>query len=192
MSDLTFDPVLHEYRIGGARVPGVTQILAPLSDFSGVPRDMLEAKRDLGQRVHLACQLHDEDDLDEETVEPDVQPYLAAWRRFLLESGARVIHNERQVRHMGMLYAGTLDNVLELDGRIWLVDKKTSLHTPAAAGPQTAAYMRALDDPSVTHRAAIRLRPDGTYRFDPLSGADDWSVFVACLTLMRFRERHAA
>lgn len=188
---LEFDPASHEYRILGGRVPSVTQVLAPLADFSGIPRDVLEAKRDLGQRVHFACQLADEDDLDEESIEPDVAPYLAAWQKFLRESGAVVLANEQRVAEPMLMYAGTLDNVLMLNGEKVLVDKKTSISLPMAVGPQTAAYQRALGDATVTRRGALRLRPDGTYRFDYLTGSDDWSVFVACLTLLRFKERNA-
>jgi len=190
--DLTFDEESHTYRLGGARVPSVTQILAPLSSFEGIPPHVLEAKRDLGQRVHFACQLDDEHDLDESSVEDDVRPYLEGWRRFLRESGAVVAHNEQQVAEPTLRYAGTLDNVLEIDSIAWLVDKKTCISLPMAVGPQTAAYLRALADPLVKRRAALRLRPDGTYRFDPLTGADDWSAFMACLCLHRFKESHAS
>jgi hypothetical protein len=185
---LTFDESTHTYRLLGSRVPSVTQILQPLCSFAGVPLDVLEAKRDLGSRVHLACQLDDEDDLDETSVQPDVAPYLEGWRKFLRESGAVVIANEQRVAEPMLQYAGTLDNVLQLNGHKWLVDKKTSISLPLAVGPQTAAYQRALGDNSVTHRAALRLRSDGTYRFDQLTGADDWAAFFACLTLLRFKE----
>lgn len=188
--DLTFDEAKHEYRVNGHIVPGVTSILAPLVDLEGIPRDVLERKRDLGSRVHFACQLDDEDDLDEATVEPDVSPYLAAWRKFLRETGALVLHNEQKVYEPLLGFAGTLDNVIGYDGKKWLIDKKTSIATPMSAGPQTSAYMRALNDPGVTHRAAVRLRADGTYRFDPLTGADDWSAFYACWTLHQFKRSH--
>jgi hypothetical protein len=188
---LTFDEPTHTYRLLDVVVPGVTQILQPLVDFSHIRPDVLETKRDLGKRVHLACQLDDEGDLDEESIEADVAPYLAGWRAFLRDSGARVVENERQVLEPFLLYAGTLDNVLSIDRVRWVVDKKTSFDVPMSAGPQTAAYMRALGDPSVTHRAAVRLRPDGRYRFDAFTGSDDWSVFMSCLTLHRFKERHA-
>jgi hypothetical protein len=171
--------------------PGVTSILRPLVDFSRVPPDVLEAKRDLGWRVHLACQLDDEDDLDPASIEPDVEPYFDAWKAFLRDSGARIVHNEQRVVEPTLLFAGTLDNVLDIRGVRWLADKKTSIVTPMSAGPQTAGYMRALGDPSVKHRAAVRLRPDGTYRFDPLTGSDDWAVFASCLAILRFKERHA-
>jgi hypothetical protein len=188
---LTFDPIPHEYRVDGVRVPSVTEILRQLTDFSGIPAAVLEAKRDLGQRVHFACQLDDENDLDASSVEDDVAPYLAAWRKFLAESGAKIVSNEERVYDPILRYAGTLDNVLDIAGVHWLTDKKTSIYTPIAAGPQTSAYLRARRDPRPMSRAAVRLRPDGTYRFDALYGADDFSTFLACLNIYRFKESHA-
>ena len=187
---LTFDEDRHEYRLLGGVVPSVTQILRPLVDFAGIPKTVLDAKRDLGQRVHFACQLDDEDDLDEASVEDDVAPYLSAWRKFRQDTGAEVVLNEARVADPALLYAGTLDRVMSLNGAKWLIDLKTCISTPLAVGPQTAAYLRALGDTSVTHRGALRLRPDGTYRLDTLTGADDWACFMACLTLHRFKESH--
>lgn len=189
--ELTFDPASHTYRFLGAVVPSVTQVLAPLVDFSRVPPDVLEAKRELGTMVHEACHYWDEDDLDIDCIPAAVEPYLTAWQKFKAETRAEVLLCERRVFDPMLMYAGTLDRVLLIDGIKWLVDLKTSFSTPASAGPQTAAYTRALGDLSVTRRAALRLRDDGTYRFDPLNGADDWAVFAACLTVRRFMEKQA-
>lgn len=188
---LTFDERTHEYRVGGSRVPGVTSVLRPLVDFSRVPADVLAAKADLGRRVHFAAQLHDEDDLDESSVEPDVAPYLVAYRRFLAETRATILVNEVPVYCAQHRYAGTLDRVLSIGGERWLVDLKTAIATPITTGPQTAAYLRALDYPNVTRRGALRLRPDGTYRLDALNDPNDWAVFLSCLTLHRYAESHA-
>lgn len=188
---LTFDPETHVYRFMGAVVPGVTQILRPLVDFSRVRPDVLAAKADLGRRVHEACHYSDEDDLDEESVEGDVEPYLQAYRRFLAESGARVLQAELRVFDPMLMYAGTLDRVLLLNGKRWLVDLKTSIATPGSVGPQTAAYMRALGDTSITRRAALRLHADGTYHLDPLTDPNDMATFMACLTVYRHLEKHA-
>lgn len=187
---LVRDDATHTYRHHGEVVPGVTSILRPLSAFDGIPRDVLEAKADLGRRVHVACQFHDESDLDESSIEADVEPYLSAYQRFLRESGALVLLNEHFVYEPTYRYAGQLDRVLSAFGHRWLVDLKTCFTTPMSAGPQTAAYHRALAAPDVTHRAALRLRADGTYRFDPLKGANDWAAFLACWTLHQFKEGH--
>lgn len=188
---LTFDASTHTYRDERGVVPGVTQILRPLVDFSRVPRDVLAAKADLGTRVHLACELDDDDDLDEASVQDDVAPYLAAYRRFRAESRAQVLASEQQVYSAPHRYAGTLDRVLLLDGAHVLVDLKTCITTPSSAGPQTAAYLHALASPTVTRRAALRLRPDGTYRLDPLTDPNDWPTFLGCLAIHRHLEKHA-
>lgn len=189
--DLLFDEATHTYRLLGAPVPGVTSILAPLANFEGIPPHVLEAKRRLGQDVHYACQLDDEHDLDEDFLEVDVAQYLKAYRRFKADTGAVIVLNEKRVAEPLLMYAGTLDRVMAINGVKWLVDLKTCIATPMSVGPQTAAYLRALGDNTVTHRAALRLRPDGTYRFDPLTGPDDWAAFMSCLTLHRFKESHA-
>lgn len=189
---LTFDEASHTYRHGGKVVPGVTSILRPLVDFSGIRREVLEAKADLGRRVHLACQLHDEDDLDESSVQEDVAPYLQAYRQFLTETGAEIVMNEARVFSGIYGYAGTLDRVLRIPQGHFLVDLKTCIATPSTTGPQTAAYLRALSDTNVTRRAALRLRPDGTYRLDELTDPNDWATFLACLTVHRHLEKHAS
>lgn len=188
---LEFDERQHVYRLQGREIPGVTQVLAPLVDFSQVPPAILEAKRDLGSRVHLATHLDDEQDLDETSVEDDVRPYLEAWRHFLRVSGAKVMLTEKRVLHESMEYAGTLDNVLVIEGQRWLIDKKTSISLPHAVGPQTAAYKAALGPAYAdVRRAALRLGADGKFKFNALSDPFDWAVFVACLTLHNFRKRH--
>ena len=187
--NLTFDHETHIYRVDGAVVPSVTQILKPLSDFSGIPPQVLEAKRDLGTRVHEACHYFDEDDLDEDTIDADVEPYLDAWIKFKKQSGARVLMCETRLFEPVLRFAGTMDRVLLLNGEHWLVDLKTSFSLPHAVGPQTAGYLRALMDPTVTRRGALRLRNDGSYRLDALTEPNDWAVFMACLTLHRFITR---
>jgi hypothetical protein len=178
--------------MGGALVPGVTSILRPLVDFSRISPDVLAAKADLGRRVHETCQFFDENDLDEESVQADVDPYLTAYKRFLAESGAEVIENELRVFEPTHCYAGTLDRVMYIGRDLWLLDLKTSIATPNTVGPQTAAYLRALRNPDITRRGALRLRPDGTYRLDTLTDPDDWATFLACLTVHRHLEKHAS
>jgi hypothetical protein len=189
--ELAFDEATHTYRFLGAVVPGVTAVLRPLSSFAGIPPAVLEAKAQLGRHVHAACEYDDQGDLDEDSIEDEVAGYLNGWRAFRRDTHCTVLAVEKRVFEPRLQYAGTLDRLLLIEGVRWLVDLKTCFTTPITAGPQTAAYLRALGDTSITRRAALRLRPDGTYRFDPLTGPDDWSAFMACLTLHRYKESHA-
>jgi len=190
MLDITFDAPTHVYRLNGARVPSVTQLLRPLIDLSGIPRDVLEAKRDLGQRIHAACHYLSENDLDPSSVEADVEPYLDGFARFLRETRARIVANEQIVYSAQWGYAGQLDLIVEIERTRWLLDIKSCVAVPMSAGPQTAGYHRALGDPAVTRRGALRLTPDGRYVLEPLDDPNDWACFLAALTLHRFKESH--
>ena len=63
--NMVFDEVAHAYFLDGKQLPSVTQLLKFVVSFDFVPPDVLEAKRQLGVAVHKACELLDEDDLDE-------------------------------------------------------------------------------------------------------------------------------
>ena len=185
---LTFDEVAHRYTWNGRVVPGVTTILKPLQDFSGIPPAVLSAKADLGTRVHLATELDDAGTLDEASITDDVRPYLEAWRQFKRVNDPLVVMAEQRVYHPVLGYAGTLDRVLFIRDEEWLVDLKTSAAVPVSAGPQTAAYAHALGQPEIK-RAALLLRPDGAYLFSPLANPSDWAAFQSCLVIHRFKEQ---
>src|SRR5215471_15111903 len=90
--DFTFDPERHLYMVEGRPVPSVTQVLHSAglaADYSMVRPDVLERKRIIGEYVHKATQYLDEGCLDLKTVDPELQPYLAAYQRFLEESAFR-------------------------------------------------------------------------------------------------------
>jgi hypothetical protein len=60
-ADLAFEPTVHEYRVGGQRVPSVTEILKAvgvsvdfdeLADRSARTADAIATKRALGHALH--------------------------------------------------------------------------------------------------------------------------------------------
>ena len=57
-------------------------------------------------------------------------------------------------------------------------------------GPQTAAYLQAKGDPSITRRAALLLGDDGKYRLREFKNPNDWPVFLACLSIHRFKKSY--
>ena len=178
----------HVYRWNGVPVPGVTTILRPLNDFSGIAPDVLAAKADLGTRVHLATELDDAQDLDESSIEDDVAPYLEAWRRFKMDKRVVIESAEEYVYHAMYQFAGQIDRVLRFDGMRWLADIKTSVLVYPSVGPQTSAYLIAKADPMIQRRCAVQLRPDGSYRLKELNDSRDWPAFLSCLTIHNFKE----
>ncbi len=186
----------HAYHWDGVRVPSVTQVLAPLFDFSSVSRAALEAAAALGKAVHLATQLDDTADLNEASVDPLVMPYLDAWRQFRHDTGAAMIEIESPIYSKRYGFAGTPDRVALLNDDIVLLDIKTSAAMHPAFGPQLAAYtemfneLRSVRYGKIAKRYAVALRGDGTYALKPYTDRNDMSVFLAALALWRFREKH--
>lgn len=194
MSELLFDEATHTYTVGGVVIPSVTQILAPLNDFSMVSPADLEYARQLGTAVHKATELYDAGDLDESTVPAVVQPYLDAWIRLRRELPFEILGMEKRVYHPAHRYCGTYDRLVKFDDRRCMWDIKTGDLYPSY-GPQTAAYKNAEEKQSgkrIEGRHTIQLRNDGTYRIHEMKDPEDWAVFLSCLTLHNFRNKHAA
>jgi hypothetical protein len=188
-----FDQSTHTYTLNGRRVPSVTQVLKPLEDFSRVPRDVLEAARIFGQHVHAAVDLCNRGELDWLSLDPALVPYVDAWRTFIADTGAVVIASEMRVVHEKLGYAGTGDVVLAWGKRIVLPDVKSTAVVPVTVGAQTAAYAKAYHSMvggKEPDRYCIQLGADGKYKLHPRRDPADWSLFLSCLNVHKFKEKH--
>lgn len=190
MSGLTFDEATHTYRYNGVVVPGVTTILSPLSDFRFVKPEVLRAAADFGTAVHLACELDDKGELDEDALDPSLVPYLAGWRKFSADHDVQWDLIEHQVHHKTLGYAGTLDRLGRVKGLATVLDIKSSAQLYPSVGPQLAAYQQASEKPSV-QRMAVQLKADGTYTAKTYTDPSDWPVFASLLTLRTWCARHS-
>ena len=88
--EFRFDADRPLYLVQGRTVPSVTQVLHSAglgANYSMVPPEVLERKRTIGLFVHQATHYLDEGSLELESVDPELQPYLSAYQRFLSESG---------------------------------------------------------------------------------------------------------
>lgn len=190
---LEFDPQTHTYTLDGRRLPSVTEVLAPLIDYSRVPPDVLERARVFGQHVHEACDLFNRDELEWSSLDPALVPYVEAWKRFIDESGAVAIASESRVYHKALGYAGTPDVVLAWRKSLVIPDIKSTAVVPPTVGPQTSAYAKAYQsmhggrEPA---RYCIQLRADGTYSSFIRNDPADWSIFVSALNCHKFKEKH--
>lgn len=199
-ADIAFSPELHEYRLirDGRLVPSVTQILsavgisvdfAALASRSGHLSAQIETARQLGTAVHADCHALDDDDLDWETIDPRVEPYVRAWATFRVNKRLMPLTRERRVFHPDAFYCGTLDGVfLDEDGRRILIDVKTGNPEDSGCRFQTAAYEAAWllehPDETILERWAVQLTPECTvpYRITPYPDWRDFRVFQAFVT----------
>ena len=193
MGKLEFDEAKHEYRLEGALLPGVTQILKPLQDFSAVPEDILERSANFGTAVHLATALWDQNDLDMDSLDTAIVPYLEAWKRFCDETKITFEAIEAQVVSKKYRYAGTLDRIGFLNGKPTVIDIKTGLTNPVI-GVQLAGYLVGWNETHVlktTRRASVSLRKDGSYRLDFWDDKSDWATFLSLLQIHNWQLAHS-
>lgn len=195
--DLQFDAAEHRYTVAGERWPSVTEVLEPLNELDGIPRAVLKAAAEFGTHVHMATDLYDKGILDEPALDPHLAPYLAGWKLFLRDTGAKVLHSEVRVAHPKLRYAGTLDKIVQWTRRRSIqsqIDIKSGL-VPRTVGPQTAAYNAAGESMGVawwrpnTDRYCLQLKPDASYRLTKLTDASDWSIYLSALNLHRWRNK---
>lgn len=192
---IDFDPEQHRYKVNGNHLPSVTTVLeAVLESMKGIPRDFVQQAGQFGDAVHLMCELYDQGELDEATLDPHLVPYLNGYKRFLADKQPRWTLIEAPVASLKYGYAGTLDRAGTIGKTDWLVDLKSSRAIPKTVGPQTAAYHEAAKETfgwSAKKRAVLLLQ-ENTYQWQPLNDISDWSLFVSCLNVYRYKEKHCA
>ncbi len=180
--EIQFDEAKHEYYVDGEQVPGVTEILYPItaSGYSKINPAVLEHAAMKGTLVHEWCEMYDYGCADE-SVPSELAPYCAAYADFIRDYRPKWEKIEEIVAYYPlegygnkiMLYAGRLDRMGVIDGRKSIVDIKTisapSTKTHISVCCQTAAYAKAIDCYEHAGRYALYLKPDGTYKlFDCL------------------------
>jgi len=197
---LQFDPQSHTYRLGASVLPSVTQILADvgISDFS--QPWFTEDVRDRGSYMHAAILLDQQGDLDEGQLDPQLVPYLAGWRQFVMETSAEVEFCEQRLCDPVLGIAGTLDGIILLPTptgrkRRVLIDLKRAFYPSAAI--QLAAYQHMAhglyDQPVAFERAVVELPGNYGYRMHLLTDPLDRSTWQAAVRIFQWRrENHVA
>lgn len=184
-SGLEFDAEQHHYYFDGVRIPSVTQLLAPVSfDYDSVPSGILQHAAERGTAVHLATEFYDDGDLDEDSIDPEILPYVEAWRLFRRESGFVVFRSEVRVHSARHGFAGTFDCLGVLNKQLAIVEKKTTAQLHPSTAIQVSAYMRAFNEGKPREEQAkrcysVHLRRDGTYRLDEWDSDTHWGAFLA-------------
>lgn len=176
----------HTYRVGGIVRPSVTQILGVLDEYAGVDRELLDRAARFGRNVHKAVDLFNRGTLDLVDLDPALAAYLAGWRKFLADTGAKVLHSEYRVWHPLLRYCGTADVALEWKGPVGC-DLKSGI-VPRSVGAQTMAYSKAQNEHGfkARRRICVQLRPND-YRMHRLNDAADWALFTSCMNVWGFK-----
>lgn len=184
------------YRVGGKRLPSVTEILAlagVATDFERVPPEVLERARQRGADVAAWIE---QDELGQVLVpSPEIAGYVAAYQKFRAEVPFRVLAVEEPVLNVRYGYGGTLDlrgmehTVAGDQG--WILDVKCTYAVPEEAGLQLAGYALAVPQGETYRRGVLHLKPDGRWqRVEFKRRRENDHDFLACLRVCRWRLAH--
>lgn len=167
MRTIYFDPVAHAYKIDGRAVPSVTQVLA---DVLGDPTNGWgeQFHLDRGSAAHtLYAMMARGEDLRLYDYDQRLAGHVAAWQAWRDAEKPQFVAIEKPVAHAGYGYAGTLDALCIIGGRLTIIDYKQS------SGPrdllQMAAYALAYEsmgEPRITGFCSLQIDGDG-WRYGP-------------------------
>jgi len=182
---LEFKEENHEYFWNGVKVPSVSNIIAPLRDFSKIPPDVLETKKEWGKAVHLYTAMHDQETLDPDHSKWDARmiPIVEAWQRFKEQFGLGTeCFIEKPMYSETYRFAGTPDRVYDNI----IVDIKTATAHHKSSGVQLSAYAH-LADFTDCRLIECCLIDDGTYKVKMYGQEENWNTFQCCLHIFNFR-----
>lgn len=186
---LEFNAGKHEYTWDGKKVPCVSNIIAPLYDFSNIPPQVLETKKEWGTAVHLYLEMNDRGTLDPDKSKWDDRmiPIVDAWNRFKSQYNlGGECEIEAPKYNELMRYAGTPDRIYTVQATI--VDIKTSAPNKTA-GVQLAAYNKLIlaENTPIYRLIACFLTDDGSYKVKEYNFKENWNIFMCCYSIYQFK-----
>lgn len=198
MHKVSLNTETHTYSVDGVEFPGVTKILqgAGLIDLSPIRLDVLEATRRFGTACHRCCELHDLNDLNENSLDKHLRPYLNAWIQFKKDYQFKIEAIEEIVYSKRYRYAGRLDRRGIIEGKRLILDIKTSSDFGATVPIQLSAYLEAFNEgkkqeEKAKRRLAVLLNGDGKYKVEEYKNKSDFNVFISALTIVNWKKNNA-
>jgi len=169
----TFDEGTHTHRIGDIVVPGITTLVTPLYDFSGVTKHIMEAARQYGSAVHKTVELYCLDALDIDGLDPGLRSVLTAFPQWLKDYG--FVKSDFIVEvPMGdpALMVGCIPDLI-LDGKL-IVEIKSREPNHLTDSIQTVCQEHVWKKNGGTRtkeyeRRVLYLRPDGSYKYQKVN-----------------------
>jgi len=187
---ILFKEDTHQYFVDGKEYPSVTTILHSLNDFSYVNQDLLDRAAKFGTAVHKATELYDNNELDFDTLDPVLMPYIEAWDNFLHEYKPEILSVEQRIASM-YGYAGTLDRYVSIKGKRVVIDIKSGTVVPKYTGLQLSAYGQAITEGGgiVDERYVVHLQPYN-YKVVSFNNKTDFITFKSALNLYRWGKQY--
>ena len=154
-----------------------------------------------GSKVHSITENWDNDTLDISVVEPELLAYLIQWKKFIKEEKVKILENEIKVWGEKYCYGGTLDRIVEIKSKVYVLDIKTG-NRYKFHPVQLAFYQKAYENVAKTTKEYYTDYPIAgriclylnTTEYTPIIHTEqsDFNVVDAILTLEQWRKRKTA
>ncbi len=148
-------------------LPRVTSILAPYSDFSMVPPDVLQAAAERGTEIHQFCAGYALG-IWSQVTPPEIAGYCDSFRVWFDKYVIEVLAVEEEVVHPAFGYVGHVDLIATVAGirpkqTVCVVDYKSPAVDSLSWHAQLSAYKEAAKEKyHVEVCGALMLKRDGT------------------------------
>lgn len=191
---LTFNDERHQYRVDGKFIWSVSHYLTPIRNqvYGGIDQAVLDKAAARGTAIHFAIELYNAYGAIE--ISDEYRPYLDAYIDWFNRHIPTNLCEERRTYHPTYWYAGTSDLICSIAGDVWLIDYKAVADLKRfLVAPQLAAYAKAWNSHGVKidRIASLHLKKDGTFSFDEYSIDDNFGVFLECLSIQNYIDKHA-
>lgn len=194
--ELTFEESKHIYTFNGIVLPSATTLMKPLSEtvYGSIDKEVLDKAARKGTAVHSAIETYNNFGIID--IDTANKPYFDGYLKFAEEHSVSAYGSEIRLYHKELLYAGTADMIADVDGKLTLIDFKTS-HSVSdmLCGVQLEAYDRALKshglDFKIQQKVIVHLKKDGSYElhFFKINDAECWKVFTALITIDNYKKK---
>lgn len=139
-----------------------------------------------GTLVHQTLELYDKNDLVMETLDPILVKYLEQYKLALEENKITVIQNETRRYHPELLFAGTIDKIVKINGEYALIDIKTGKHE-AWHMIQLGAYGKLLESEVDIKKYYCLYLTEDSHELVEVDGKEGFSYFLALYASTKIR-----
>lgn len=182
--DLAFDPIAHHYFLNKERLPSVSEIKEPLTDFSMVSPDVMARASAFGTAVHQMVELYLSNELDYASLDENLYGSLEAFERWLdevkpFQSGPALIDvKSRKYDRVAdpVQLAAYNQLVQENDIREVTIERPLASIKHRYAGTPDI-IIPAKDGSLITNLRILYLGQDGRYAYTPAYDPNAWPVF---------------
>lgn len=194
-SELAFREEDHTYRINGFVLPSVSQVMKPLSDahYGSTDKEMLQKAATRGTNVHAAVENYLL--FGVEDIKAELRGYFDGFKKWIDLSKPVPVKTECRVYHKLLNYAGTADLPCYINGKLTLVDfKTTTVIAQMLTRVQLEAYKKAFESHGIKfeQKLIVQSRRDGSYHSEtyPIDDTESWRVFTELLDIHRFIQKY--